>query len=68
MLAEPKCYTRGCRHFAGVRQDRRAEATERVVCPAFPDGIPDEVAYGSDPHLRPREGQGNDVAFEPEAR
>lgn len=24
-----------------------------VTCDAFPDGIPDEIAYGDDLHLRP---------------
>lgn len=45
ILAEPKCYTRKCRHFDGVEGD---EPDERVVCEAFPDGISDDIAYGDE--------------------
>jgi hypothetical protein len=48
MLAEPKCYTRKCKYFIGVKQDNEEEETERNVCKAFPDGIPDEIAYGNE--------------------
>jgi hypothetical protein len=60
MLNEPKCYTRGCIHFKGVKNDGD-ETTERVWCDAFPDGIPDDIAYGDDPHTASRDGE---VTFE----
>ncbi|MFO7776003.1 MAG: hypothetical protein R6W89_09420 [Candidatus Hydrogenedentota bacterium] len=32
------------------------ETTEVVVCKAFPDGIPHEIAYGDNEHLTPFPG------------
>lgn len=48
MLDEPKCWTRGCKHYLGVKSDDddEDEVNERPVCEAFPDGIPEEIAYG----------------------
>lgn len=63
MLAEPNCRKRDCVHFQGVRQDDEDEATERVVCVAFPDGIPEVIAYGNNLHLKPFPGDGG-VLFE----
>ena len=53
MLAEPRCFTRRCRWYEGVRwlDATLGEASETNVCPAFPEGIPDTIAYGDDPHL-----------------
>lgn len=65
MMKEPRCWTRGCKHFIGVKQPDGTEMTERVVCEAFPDGIPDAIAYGPLNHLRPLPKQGNAVVFEP---
>ena len=56
MLATPRCYERQCRHFIGVSQPDGTELTERVVCAAFPDGIPAEIAYGENLHLGPFPG------------
>jgi hypothetical protein len=64
MLLEPNCAKRRCRHLRGVEWLGKEEDTEVCVCAAFPDGIPDEIAYGDDLHLKPRPGQGNDVVFE----
>ncbi|MDD5053428.1 MAG: hypothetical protein PHO27_11905 [Sulfuricurvum sp.] len=66
MLGEPKCYTRECKHFTGVKQDNEDEATERVICEAFPDGIPDEIAYGDNLHSKKFPSQKNDIVFEKE--
>lgn len=53
MLQRPKCHERRCRHFVGVKQSTPGdESTERVVCKAFPDGIPSEIAYGGHKHVR----------------
>ena len=56
MLAEPKCYTRKCAHFLGVKQPDGTEETECVYCVAFPDGIPDDIAYGRNLHTKPVAG------------
>ena len=58
MLAEPNCRKRNCKHFEGVVTDDGDESTERVVCKAFPNGIPDEIAYGDNRHIAPFKGDG----------
>jgi len=63
MMDEPRCYTRKCVHFIGVSQPDGTEMTERVICRAFPEGIPDEIAYGDNLHLEPVEGDGG-ITFE----
>ena len=61
-LAEPRCYTRKCKHFIGVKNDGD-ETTERVVCKAFPDQIPNEIAYGDNPHTKSFSGD-NGIQYE----
>jgi len=57
MIQEPKCFTRKCVHFLGVkRQDPEEESTEFVYCKAFPDGIPADIAYGENDHTSPVKG------------
>lgn len=63
MLTEPNCYKRDCVRFQGVRQDEEREETERSVCKAFPDGIPEVIAYGNNLHLKLFPGDGG-VLFE----
>ena len=58
MLREPACFTRHCVHFLGVSQPDGTELSERVVCEAFPDGIPGDIAYGDNPHAEPYKGDG----------
>jgi len=65
MLLEPKCFTRQCRHFIGVKNDGD-ETTERVYCEAFPDKIPSEIAYGNNPHTKVYPNQENTIVFEKE--
>lgn len=65
MLDEPKCYTRDCKHFIGV-EGGCCEDHEYVVCEAFPEGIPDEIAYGNNEHLIPFKGQTNKIVYEKE--
>lgn len=43
---------------------RNPEVTETVACAAFPEGIPADIAYGVDLHLKAREDQENDIVFE----
>ena len=56
LLETPKCYERQCRYFIGVSQPDGTELSERVICAAFPDGIPGEISYGDNLHLRPYPG------------
>jgi hypothetical protein len=65
MTLEPNCYKRGCIHFTGVKKDDEDdETTERVVCKAFPDGIPDIIAYGNNKHMKILPNQINEIVFE----
>jgi len=50
MLRQPECDRRSCLHFRGAENDGD-ETTERVFCAAFPDGIPNEIAYGDNLHM-----------------
>ena len=56
MIQEPRCYTRRCRHFAGVKQSDETEETEKLVCRAFTDGIPEDIAFGTNKHTEPFPG------------
>ena len=64
MLHESKCYSRKCRYYQGILQPDDTEQTEVVYCSAFPEGIPQEIAYGSNKHLEPCCGQENEVVYE----
>ena len=55
MIVEPECSKRNCVHFRGAVNDG-SEATERVVCAAFPNKIPNAIAYGEIPHTEPFPG------------
>lgn len=58
-IAEPQCFARNCVHFTGSREGTGDEII--VTCKAFPGGIPDEIAYGNNPHTTPFEGDGGTV-------
>lgn len=60
MMMEPKCFTRNCAHFQGVDGE---EPDQVVVCAAFPEGIPDAIAYGMNRHTTPFPGD-NGIQFE----
>lgn len=55
MLTTPRCYERRCRHLIGA-SSQTSEQLQRPICSAFPKGIPEEIAYGDDLHLEPRDG------------
>lgn len=59
MLKEPNCSIRKCKHFQGTTP----EPDERPRCAAFPNGIPDSIAYGDNLHLKPVRGDGG-IQFE----
>ena len=65
-LIQPRCWTRGCGNYIGVRQPDNTELSERNVCAAFPDEIPEDIAYGDNLHLTPIPDQVNDIVFEKE--
>lgn len=64
MMSRPRCHERGCSRFRGVIGD---EPDQRVTCDAFPEGIPDEIAYGDDLHLEHVRGDGG-LLFEKELK
>jgi hypothetical protein len=67
MIYEPKCFGRKCKHFLGVIQPDETEESEVVNCEAFPNGIPDEIAYGDNLHTEPLPEQSNDIVYERES-
>lgn len=64
MFAEPRCYWRHCRHFQGVTGDD--EVDQVLSCPAFPQGIPERIAYGEDNHEVVAPDQVGDTVYEKE--
>ena len=65
MLIEPNCSKRNCKHLGAPIQPDGTELTESCACKAFPQGIPDEIAYGSNPHTKPYPGD-NGIQYERE--
>ena len=65
MINTPECYKRKCKQYQGIKNDGD-ELTERPYCKAFTDQIPDDIAYGSNKHLKPIAGQKNKIVFEKE--
>lgn len=69
-LIQPNCFERQCKHFIGIAQDPEEKEKEGkdgiqvVNCTAFPKGIPDEIAYGTNKHLVPYPGQENNIVYE----
>jgi len=64
MLLSPKCYERKCKYYLGIIQPDGTEATEVNNCEAFPDGIPKDIAYGNNKHLKVLSNQKNDIIYE----
>lgn len=64
-MREPNCSARKCKHFIGVKEDDRPNSPDVVICKAFPEGIPDAIAYGSNPHRSPYQGD-HGIQFAPE--
>jgi hypothetical protein len=64
MLGDPTCWTRECKYYLGIIQPDGTEATEVNNCKAFPDGIPNEIAYGNNKHLEVFPDQKNDIVYE----
>lgn len=68
MIQIPNCYKRRCIHYIGILQPNNDESIELPYCKAFPEGIPDSIAYGSNDHLTIRKDQVNEVVFEKKRR
>lgn len=63
MIAEPKCFKRKCVHFIGVLQKNGKEQTEYLACRAYPNGIPEDIAFGDDLHKTVRKDQSNNLIY-----
>ena len=81
MLDAPTCDLRNCKHFRGVKEETSPEREVSdgvvevstgggtVVCLAYPDGIPDRIAYEpdldkADLHMLVQDDQVGDLVFE----
>lgn len=64
MLLEPKCFTRRCKHLQDIKGSEE-EMNEIAFCKAFPDGIPNDIAYGDNKHIRKYPGD-HGIQYEPE--
>ena len=64
MIGEPKCFIRHCEHYKGIVELDGTEETEENYCEAFPNGIPDNIAYGNNNHNKPIKDQKNKIIFE----
>ncbi len=67
-IPESNCSIRRCKHFAGIgagREELDGVPIHVNVCRAFPLGIPEEIAYGTNKHLKPYRDDGG-IRFEEE--
>jgi hypothetical protein len=59
---EPGCRKRKCKHYVGFSG---IDLKMKLTCKAFPDGIPRQIAYGDNLHLKPYPGD-HGIQFEKE--
>lgn len=64
MISEPNCYKRGCKWYIGIYQPDNTEAVEVHHCLAFPEGIPEDIAFGDNKHETVQEGQVGSFIYE----
>lgn len=64
MIAPPNCHKRKCVYYKGIKWLEDEEDSEVPYCAAYSDGIPDDIAYGSDKHLEVRDDQDNEIVYE----
>jgi hypothetical protein len=64
MLDEPNCWARNCKHYLGVLQPDGTEMTEVNYCKAYPKGIPEDIAYGDNEHLKVQSDQVGNFVYE----
>lgn len=64
MMPPPECYLRKCKWYSGIDEvGGEGEQYQVPVCAAFPNGIPDKIAYGNNKHLKPVKGD-NGIQYE----
>ena len=56
-VAHDGCYERNCMLFKGISMGHD-------YCSAFPDGIPDGISKGDNPHTEPLADQTNKIVYE----
>ena len=59
MIKKINCSVRGCKYYIGavdVSEETGISDSIIYTCKAFPNGIPDEIAYGDNEHTSPYEG------------
>lgn len=61
MILTPRCFERNCIHFRGANGND--ELDEHLICVAFPEGIPNDIAFGDNLHLVSQSGD-NGVIYE----
>jgi len=64
MILESTCSKRKCIHYIGISQPDGTEISERPICEAYPNGIPDDITLGDDLHSEVRDDQDNEIVFE----
>ena len=62
LLAISNCQERGCKHYDNVLA--LDDVNHVHICKAFPNGIPNEIAFGNNLHTEPYLGQENDIVYE----
>jgi|APSaa5957512535_1039671.scaffolds.fasta_scaffold30329_4 hypothetical protein len=64
-LVESNCLKRDCTYYSGAKEFIEGDPTSaNHFCMAFPKGIPEEISYGENLHLKPLKNQGNDIEYE----
>ena len=58
----PPCFQ--CKNLNRGRYNKNGSFLPLLKCKAFPKGIPYEIAYGKNRHLKPLKNQDNDIVFE----
>jgi len=56
-----------CKFFKGIKMEEEGIETSFIfLCPAFPEGIPEEIRSWKNPHTKVRDDQEGDFVFEEE--
>ncbi len=64
---ESNCSKRRCVNYIGMRELMNGdESASKNICVAFMFGIPDNIAYGDELHLKPIINQRNNIVYEEE--
>ena len=64
MLAPCNCSKRECRWYVGIIQPDGTEMSETNFCGAFPEGIPEDIAYGDNLHEAIQDNQKKEYVYE----